>query len=264
MNRLDEVFQQKKANILSVYFTAGFPGLTDTIPIMTHLQDAGADIIEVGIPYSDPVADGPTIQESNQAALKNGMNLRLLLQQLKDVRKQINIPIVLMGYFNPVMQYGIERFCQECHELGVDGFIFPDLPMQMYLDEFKEAFEKHGLHNIFLITPQTSDERVRAIDKNSDSFIYVVSSASITGAKTGISSEQEAYFQRICDLKLKNPTLIGFGISNQETFEKACKTAHGAIIGSAFIKVLEHSKDLKTDIHNYIRSVKKAHENIIH
>lgn len=255
MNRLDIVFTGKEANILSVYFTAGFPGLDDTVPVLECLQESGADMIEIGIPYSDPVADGPTIQESNQVALNNGMSLKLLMRQLQDIRQKITIPIILMGYFNPLMQYGLEKFCKECKDIGIDGLILPDLPMQQYLDEYKGLFQQYGLYNIFLISPQTSEARIRTIDQHSNGFIYMVSSASITGAKSGISVEQEAYFQRINSMQLKNPKLIGFGISNQETFQKACNFAQGAIIGSAFIKVLENSKDIKADIQAFIKDI---------
>ncbi|MDQ3392578.1 MAG: tryptophan synthase subunit alpha [Bacteroidota bacterium] len=255
-NRLDHVFQEKKKNILSVYFTAGFPQPNATLEIMQSLQESGADIIEVGIPYSDPVADGPTIQDSNMVALENGMSLRKLMHQLKEMRRTIDIPVILMGYLNPVIQYGMEKFCKECEEIGVDGLILPDLPMAQYLEEFKSMFESHGLYNIFLISPQTNTERIHFIDKNSNGFIYVVSSASITGAKTGISTDQIKYFEKIQNMNLKNPKLIGFGISNNETFSSACKHAEGAIIGSAFIRLLAESKDLKNDIKNYITAVK--------
>ena len=255
-NRIDKVFQEKKAGILSVYFTAGFPQLEDTVPIMEYLQEGGADLIEIGVPFSDPMADGPTIQASNQAALNNGMTLEKLFEQLRHVREKVRIPIILMGYFNPVVQYGIERFCKACEQVGVDGLIIPDLPMQDYIDFYKRDFDKYGIYNIFLITPQTSSERVRLIDNNSSGFIYMVSSASITGAKSSISGDQVDYFTRINEMELKNPRLIGFGISNRETFTTACQYASGAIIGSAFIKVLQQSKNLKQDVINYIKSVK--------
>lgn len=257
-NRLDHVFQEKRKNILNVYFTAGFPHTDATIEIIHSLQDSGVDIIEIGIPYSDPVADGPTIQESNMIALKNGMSLKKLMGQLTGMRNSIKLPVILMGYLNPVIQYGMEKFCKECEEIGVDGLILPDLPMQQYLDEFKDLFEAHGLYNIFLVSPQTKEDRIHFIDNNSKGFIYVVSSASITGAKTGISADQITYFEKIQKMNLKNPKLIGFGISNKETFTTACKYAEGAIIGSAFIKLLRDSKNLKTDIKDYITSVKKS------
>ena len=255
-NRIDKVFKEKKDHILSVYFTAGYPQLEDTTKIMEHLQAAGADLIEIGIPFSDPMADGPTIQDSNQVALKNGMNVNILFQQLKDIRKKIEIPVILMGYFNPVMQYGIERFCSECEKIGIDGLIIPDLPMIDYLELYKNKFDQFGLYNIFLITPQTSDDRIRLIDNNSKGFIYAVSSASITGVKKEITSTQIDYFQRLQDLKLNNPFLIGFGISDRSTFSKASRYASGAIIGSAFIKVLQKSNQLEKDIVAFIKSIK--------
>lgn len=255
-NRIEQLFEKRKGRILSVYFTAGFPKLNDTLPIMRYLQEAGADIIEVGIPFSDPVADGPTIQESNKQALDNGITLKMLFHQLATMRKEITVPVILMGYINPVIQYGVEAFCRSCKEVGVDGVILPDLPMQEYLDEYKTTFESYGILNIFLITPQTADSRIKVIDGNSNGFIYMVSSASTTGAKGGITDEQIRYFSRIQAMKLKNPTLIGFGISDNETFEQACSHASGAIIGSAFINVLRNAKDLKSDISAFIKSVK--------
>lgn len=257
MNRIQTLFLNKKERVLSIYFTAGFPELEGTLPIMKAIQDAGADIIEIGVPYSDPIADGPTIQDSNMIALDNGMSLKKLFEQLKDMRESISIPVVLMGYLNPIIQYGMEAFCKKCQELGIDGLILPDLPMQQYLDEFKDIFDQYGLRNTFLISPQTSEKRIREIDENSNGFIYMVSSHSITGAKTGISEEQVAYFKRVENLNLKNPRLIGFGISDSETFSTASKYSNGAIIGSAFIKVVKESKNLKKDIKNYIQSVIK-------
>lgn len=255
-NRLDRLFQQKQENILSIYYTAGFPGVDDTVPIAEYLQEAGADIIEIGMPFSDPLADGPTIQQSSLKALNHGMTIKLLFEQIRDIRQKVEIPIILMGYLNPAMQYGLERFCEDCQRAGVDALILPDLPMQEYLDEYKELFESYGLYNIFLISPQTSEDRIRLIDENSHGFIYMVSSASITGAKSGITDEQVAYFQRVEKMKLQHPTLIGFGISNHEAFTKACAYSSGAIIGSAFIKVLDKSEDLQKDITQYIASVK--------
>jgi len=254
-NRISQLFDQKKERILSVYFSAGFPNLNDTVTIIGELQKSGADIIEIGVPYSDPVADGPTIQESNTKALKNGMSVNLLFDQLKDVRKTVHVPLILMGYINPVLQYGVESFCQKCGEIGIDGLILPDLPMTEYLEEYKETFDHYGIKNIFLITPQTSQDRIGMIDENTDGFIYMVSSASITGAKKDISEEQVNYFKRVNQMNLKNPTLIGFGISNKETFDHACQYASGAIIGSAFINVLNKSTNLKNDINGFIKSV---------
>jgi tryptophan synthase alpha chain len=224
---------------------------------MEVIQAGGADIIEIGVPYSDPIADGPTIQDSNKIALDNGMSMKKLFEQLKGFRAKIHIPVVLMGYLNPIIQFGMEDFCKKCKEVGIDGLIVPDLPMQQYLDEFKSLFEEYGLVNTFLISPQTSEKRIREIDENTDGFIYMVSSHSITGAKSGISEEQIAYFKRVQDMNLKNPRLIGFGISDAETFTTASSYSHGAIVGSAFIKTVKHSKNLSEDIKNYLQSVLK-------
>lgn len=255
MNRIHTLFNTKKERVLSIYFTAGFPNLEDTVPIMEAIEAGGADIIEIGVPYSDPVADGPTIQDSNQIALQNGMSMNKLFEQLVGFRAKVHLPVVLMGYLNPIMQYGMEAFCKKCKEVGVDGLILPDLPMQEYLDEYKALFESYGLVNTFLISPQTSEKRIREIDGNTDGFIYMVSSHSITGAKSGISEEQINYFERVREMNLKNPRLIGFGISNSETFTTASNYSNGAIIGSAFIKVLKNSENLKEDVQNYIQSV---------
>ena len=255
MNRIDKLFENKKERVLSIYFTAGFPKIEDTLPIMKAIEDSGADIIEIGVPYSDPIADGPTIQDSNMIALSNGMSLKKLFGQLRDMRQTINLPVVLMGYLNPIIQYGMEAFCKKCKEVGIDGLILPDLPIRQYLDEYKGVFEQYGLRNIFLISPQTSEKRIIEIDHHSGGFIYMVSSHSITGAKTTISDEQISYFKRVEALKLKNPRLIGFGISDAETFNIASKYSNGAIIGSAFIKIIKESKELETDIKAYIKSV---------
>ena len=237
MNRIDQVFKDKK-DILNVYFTAGFPHLEDTVRIARSLEDAGADMLEIGMPFSDPIADGPTIQESSQQALDNGMSLEKLMDQLKELRNEVTIPVLLMGYINPVMQYGVDRFTTKCEEVGIDGLILPDLPMQEYLDDYAEGFQSKGIHNIFLISPNTSEERIREIDEKSGGFIYVVSSSSITGAKTGVQDGQLAYYQRIKSMELKTPQMIGFGISDNHTFQTACEYSGGAIIGSAFIKQL--------------------------
>ncbi len=241
MNRINEVFFRKKKNILNIYFTAGYPNIKDTLRIARALQAAGTDIIEIGIPYSDPIADGPTIQDSSQKALNAGMSLKLLMMQLQDLRKHISIPVILMGYINPVLQYGFVEFCQDCKEVGIDGVILPDLPLQEYMEMYQRTFEEYGLYNIFLITPQTSHRRILRINEVSKGFIYMVSSASITGAKQGVSQEQVDYFERIQNMSLSVERLIGFGISNKETFNAVCKYASGAIIGSAFINQL--SKD---------------------
>ncbi len=255
MNRIHYLFNTKQDRVLSIYFTAGFPKLEDTIPVMEAIEAGGADIIEIGIPYSDPIADGPTIQDSNMIALENGMSMKKLFEQLKGFRAKIHLPVVLMGYLNPIMQFGMEEFCKKCKEVGVDGLIVPDLPMQQYLDEYKSLFDSYGLVNTFLISPQTSEKRIREIDENTDGFIYMVSSHSITGAKADISEEQIAYFERVKAMNLKNPRLIGFGISDAQTFTTASQYSNGAIIGSAFIKKIKDSQNLNQDIQAYIQSV---------
>ncbi|NQZ44089.1 MAG: tryptophan synthase subunit alpha [Flavobacteriaceae bacterium] len=237
MNRINSALQ-KDHKLLSIYFTAGFPQLSDTVGIIESLERAGVDMIEIGLPFSDPLADGPTIQESSTDALRNGMHTELLFEQLKDIRKTVSIPLIVMGYFNPMLQYGVEAFCKRCQEIGIDGLIMPDLPLDVYQEEYRALFEKYGLINVFLITPQTSDERIAQIDAASEGFIYMVSSASTTGAKSGFGSEQEAYFERIAGMGLQHPQIVGFGISNAETFQAATQQAKGAIIGSAFIKHL--------------------------
>lgn len=243
MNRINQFFENKSANVLSVYFTAGFPQLDDTTAILETLQEKGIDLVEIGIPFSDPMADGLVIQESGHQALKNGMNLRLLFQQLTDIRKTIHLPLVMMGYLNPVMQFGFREFCAECHRVGVDGMIIPDLPMDDYLQEYKAIADEYGLKFIFLITPETSDERIRLIDESTDGFIYMVSSAAVTGAQQSFDT-REAYFQRIRDMKLRNPRLIGFGVSNKTTLDMVNRYASGAIVGSAFIRNLKTEPDI--------------------
>ncbi len=255
-NRIDEVFQKKK-EILNIYFTAGFPNLDDTIRIAKALEQAGADMLEIGIPFSDPVADGPTIQDSSHQALENGMSVKKLFEQLEDLRKEVTIPVLLMGYVNPIIQYGIESFCDDCARVGVDGVIVPDLPMQEYLEQYRAHFESKEIHNIFLISPNTSEERIREIDGNSSGFIYVVSSSSITGAKKDVQDGQLAYFERIESMKLSNPTLIGFGISNNETYKAVCGHANGAIIGSAFIKQLASDASEK-GIEAFVKGIKES------
>jgi len=237
MNRINQKLRENK-KLLSIYFTAGYPHLNDTVSIIQQLEQSGVDLIEIGLPFSDPLADGPTIQESSTQALKNGMTSELLFKQLKDIRNSVAIPLIIMGYFNPILQYGVETFCKKCQEIGIDGLIIPDLPVDVYDEHYKSIFESHGLINIFLITPQTSDERIKFIDSISNGFIYMVSSASTTGAKSGFGDDNMAYFKRISEMKLKNPQIVGFGISNNQTFKQATTYAKGAIIGSAFIKVL--------------------------
>jgi len=237
MNRIISKLQEDK-KLLSIYFTAGYPNLNDTLTIIQNLERSGVDMIEIGLPFSDPLADGPTIQVSSAQALKNGMTTERLFEQLKNIRKSVGIPLIIMGYFNPILQYGVEAFCKKCSEIGIDGLIIPDLPVNVYFDQYKSTFEKYGLTNIFLITPQTSNERIKFIDSISNGFIYMVSSASVTGSQLGFGNEQSNYFKRISNMKLKNPQIIGFGISDNKTFLQATQYSKGAIIGSAFIKHL--------------------------
>lgn len=251
MNRINKIFKEKKNNILSIYYTAGYPGLGDTVAIAAALEKAGADMLEIGFPYSDPVADGPVIQASSKLSLDQGMDLNLLFEQLKELRKTVTIPVLLMGYVNPVLQYGVERFCKACAEVGVDGCIVPDLPMVEYEEFYKDVFLKYGLSNIFLVTPQTSLERIHKIDSLSNGFIYLLSSSATTGQNLQVSDTTEAYFSRIADLKLNNPTMIGFGISSKETFDKACKYANGGIIGTAFVKAIA-AGNLKENIEAFM------------
>jgi tryptophan synthase alpha chain len=238
MNRLNQLFNTKKDNLLSIYYTAGYPTLNSTLDIAEALEKSGVDFLEIGFPYSDPVADGPTIQHSSEKALENGMTLHLLFEQLADLRKRVTIPILLMGYVNPIVQYGVERFCKKAAELGVDGIIVPDLPMYEYEKLYAKYFIDNNLSNIFLVTPQTSEERIRKIDGLSNSFIYLLSSSSITGGNLKVSVNIEDYYKRIKAMSLKNPAIIGFGISDNKTFTKACEYASGAIVGSAFVKLL--------------------------
>lgn len=238
MNRINQTLNQDK-KLLSIYFTAGFPQLEDTVPILEQLQEADVDMIELGLPFSDPLADGPTIQESSTQALRNGMTTDKLFTQLEGIRARIHVPLIVMGYFNPMMQYGVERFCKRCQEVGIDGLIIPDLPADVYHTQYQSLFQQYELLNMFLITPQTPDERIRYIDQVSEGFIYMVSSAATTGAQGSFGDTQQHYFQRIADMKLQSKLLVGFGISNAETYQSAVAHSQGAIIGSAFIKHLE-------------------------
>lgn len=257
-NRINTLFEKNKKGLLSVYYTAGFPVLEDTVRIGKLLEEAGADILEIGVPFSDPVADGSVIQASNKSALDNGMTLRLLLKQVSELRPQVKVPIILMGYFNPILQFGVKSFCEAAAAAGVDGLIIPDLPLLEYQEMYKATFEANGLQNIFLIAPTTSDKRIRTIDKVSHGFIYAVSSSSTTGAKKDFNKEQHAYFERLKKMNLKNPLLIGFGVSNHDTFAAVCEYSAGAIVGSAFISMLKESKNLESDIPEFVKSL-KAH-----
>ncbi|MGN7204459.1 tryptophan synthase subunit alpha [Pedobacter sp. SAFR-022] len=252
MNRINQLFQEKNKNILSIYYTAGYPNLQDTLTIARELESAGAAMLEIGFPYSDPVADGPVIQASSKKALDNGMDLRILFEQLKDLRKFVKIPVLLMGYVNPLLQYGVENFCKACAEVGVDGLIVPDLPMVEYEEFYKDTFQQYGISNIFLITPQTTADRIRKIDTLTNGFIYMVSSSATTGKNLSLSQVTEDYFSRVAAMELKNPAMIGFGISDQASFDKACQYARGAIIGTAFVKAIE-SGDLKENIQDFMK-----------
>lgn len=254
MSGITKLFDSKSKNILNVYCTAGYPQLQSTIAVMKALQQNGADIIELGMPYSDPLADGPVIQHANSIALANGITIAQLFEQLKDCRKEISLPIILMGYMNPVLQYGFEKFCADAAAVGVDGLILPDLPQYEFETEYSAVIKKYHLDFIFLITPETSDERIQKIDALSSGFIYAVSSSSTTGNNKAIE-DQEGYFKRLQSMNLKNPILVGFGIKDRQTFEAACKYTKGAIIGSAFVKALAHSTDVAATTKEFLKSI---------
>lgn len=241
MNRIDQLFQTKSSHILSIYFCAGCPTPDGTAATIQALQDAGVDMIEIGIPFSDPLADGPVIQQAATTALRNGMTLRRLFDQLADIRRTVHIPLLLMGYLNPILQFGFEAFCQRCRACGIDGLIIPDLPLREYREHYQATAERYGLHVVMLVTPETSDERVREIDQHTGGFIYMVSSAAVTGAQRSFDEQKQAYFRRIDSLGLKHPRLVGFGISNKATFEAACGPSSGAIIGSRFVTLLSEA-----------------------
>ncbi|MCH7535069.1 MAG: tryptophan synthase subunit alpha [Bacteroidetes bacterium] len=254
-NRITSLFKDQTEKIMSVYFTAGFPNLNDTVEILTNLQSQGVRLVEIGIPFSDPLADGETIQQSSEAALKNGMTLKLLFEQLRDIRSEIQIPLILMGYLNPVMQYGLEQFCKDCNEVGIDGVIIPDLPLSEYIADYKATFESYNLCNICLVTPQTSEERIRLIDEHSRGFIYVVSSSSTTGSKLDTDGQEE-YFVRIERMNLNNPIMVGFGITDNASFIKATGHANGAIIGSEFIRALRSDEfGLEQNIKRFVEKI---------
>ncbi len=259
---MDKLFSTKEKNVLSIFCTAGYPQLRDTIEVMKALQDNGADMIELGMPYSDPLADGPVIQQSSQIALDNGMSIGVLFEQLKDFRDQIHLPVILMGYMNPVLQYGFERFCAASSAMGIDGLILPDLPMHEFEKDYKPIVEKYQLHFIFLVTPETSDDRIRRIDKLSTGFVYAVSSSSTTGdqrqpLENGVIDTQRAYFKRLLDMELKNPFLVGFGIRDRESFAAACKYSNGGIIGSAYINALSKGEDIPQITKEFLNGIKE-------
>ena len=256
MNRINKLFRNKSRNILSVYITAGFSHLEDTVPTLEALQAQGIDLVEIGIPFSDPMADGVVIQQSSHSALKNGMSIRKLFSQLTNIRSKIEIPLVMMGYLNPIMQFGFENFCRECNISGIDGIIIPDLPMADYLSDYKPIAEKYGLEFVFLITPETSEERIREIDQHSNGFIYMVSSAAVTGTQSSFDTQID-YFNRINAMNLTNPRLIGFGVSNKVTKETAFGYSSGAIVGSAFIKALNETTDIETAVKLVLKNLDK-------
>ncbi len=254
MNRLTTLFQKKQTAVLNMYCTAGYPHLNSTVDVIDALQKAGADIVELGIPYSDPIADGPVIQQSNIRALKNGMSIPCLFDQLKNVREKIDIPIILMGYMNPVLQYGFEKFCQDAAKVGVDGVILPDLPMYEFKTQFQRLFQKYNLKFIFLVTPETPEERIRKIDQLSSGFVYAVSSSSTTGSSND-NVDQSDYFKKLQSLNLDNPVLVGFGIKDKTSFDAACKYTNGAIVGSAYIKALEFTDNISITTKEFINTV---------
>jgi tryptophan synthase alpha chain len=255
MNRIQELFKQKKDNILNVYCTAGYPKLDSTVPVMKALQDSGVDMIELGMPYSDPLADGPVIQASSTQALANGMTIATLFEQLRDFRKQVYVPVILMGYMNPVLQYGFEKFCQHAADAPIDGLILPDLPEYEFETEYGPIMQRYGLNFIFLVTPETSEERIRRLDSLSTGFLYAVSSSSTTGKDKDMNAV-ESYLQRLQKMQLKNPVLVGFGIKDKPTFQQACTYANGAIIGTAFIKALENTPDVEGATKKFITDIK--------
>ena len=255
MNRITQLFDNNRTNLLSIYFCAGTPALDGTVEVIKALEKNGVSMIEIGIPFSDPMADGIVIQKASTQALRNGMSLKLLFEQLQHIRQEVHIPLLLMGYLNPIMKYGFERFCQQCVACGIDGVIIPDLPFKDYQEEYRYIAEQHNVKIIMLITPETSEERVREIDQNTDGFIYMVSSAATTGVQKDFNTQKQDYFKRIRKMGLENPLMVGFGISNKATFDAACKYASGAIIGSKFVTLLDEEKDPEKAIKKLIQGI---------
>lgn len=255
MKRIKDAFQKKQDGLLSIFVTAGYPNVGDTVEVLKELEANGVDMVELGIPFSDPMADGPVIQEASGVAIENGMTLKLLFEQLKDFRKEVSIPVLLMGYLNPVMQYGYEEFCKSCEEVGVDGAILPDLPLAEYEEQYKDLFESHGLANVFLVTPETAPARIEKLDALTNGFLYLVSSSSTTGKKSGIDGTVD-YLKRVKDMGLASPTMIGFNIKDAESYKIATEYSNGAIIGTAFIKAIMNSSDLKRDIQKFIATIR--------
>lgn len=243
MNRINQLFGSGRGDLLSIYFCAGYPDVDNTAEVIRVLERNGVDMIEIGIPFSDPMADGVVIQDAATQALRNGMSLRRLFSQLADIRDSVQIPLILMGYLNPIMQYGFEEFCRSCKECGVDGCIIPDLPFRDYTESYRQIAERYNVKIIMLITPETSEERIRSIDAQTDGFIYMVSSAATTGAQTNFDQQKQTYFHKIHSMGLRNPLMVGFGISNKETFRAACDNASGGIIGSKFVTLLGEEHD---------------------
>ncbi|WP_420581490.1 tryptophan synthase subunit alpha [Reichenbachiella sp.] len=254
-NRINNLLKNKN-NILSIYFTAGYPGLNDTVKVINQLVEQGADLIEIGIPFSDPVADGPTIQHSNSVAIENGMTVKLLFDQLKDVRKSVDIPLIMMSSLNPIMQYGFGKFCKKCKDIDVDGLIIPDLPVEEYIANYKAIVEENGLRNIILVTPASTDERIRMVDENTDGFIYMVSSSSTTGENKNFTSDFENFAGRLKAMNLKNPLITGFGIKDKSSFDQVCQYSKGGIIGSAFVKAIGESEGVDNNIINFMKQFK--------
>jgi tryptophan synthase alpha chain len=254
MSRIKKLFEAKPSRVLNVYCTAGYPQLDSTLEVMEALQENGADLIELGMPYSDPLADGPVIQASSSVALDNGMTITVLFEQLKDFRKRIHVPVILMGYMNPVLQYGFERFCKDAAAVGVDGLILPDLPEYEFETEYGAVIRQYGLDFIFLVTPETTEARVRKLDQLSGGFLYAVSSSSTTGSNKNMT-DVNAYLKKLKGFHLQNPVLVGFGIKDKAGFDAACEYAQGAIIGSAFIKALDGSTDLRVTTKSFLQSI---------
>lgn len=256
MNRINQLLYNNTKGILSVYFTAGYPNLEDTAGIIRELEKKGVQMVEIGIPFSDPMADGPVIQNASTQALNNGMTLKLLFEQVRDIRHHVKIPLILMGYLNPIMQYGFENFCRKCVECGIDGMIIPDLPFKDYQEKYHLIAERYNLKVIMLITPETAEDRIRLIDEHTDGFIYMVSSAATTGAQTEFDAEKKKYFKRIEAMKLNNPCIVGFGISNKATFKAACEHAAGAIVGSKFVTLLGEEESIPVAVDKLIAQLR--------
>ena len=256
MNRINQLFERGQQNILSVYFCAGHPTLDGTVNTIKALEEAGIQMVEIGIPFSDPMADGPVIQKASTQALRNGMTLKMLFHQLEGIRNEVKLPLLIMGYLNPIIQFGFENFCKRCQEVGIDGMIIPDLPFNDYQKSYRSIAERYDLRMIMLITPETSDERIRLIDSNTDGFIYMVSSAAITGAQKDFNEKKLEYFRRINGMQLRNPRMIGFGISNKQTYDSAVNNASGAIIGSKFVTLLdEENGDAKKASERLLKAI---------